>query len=168
VDVNTTVIANLRNQLRSLPWYYWQGPFNAAKYCHDNDVNLDEALKWAEQSIRNQENFNNVNLKSQLLTKLGKTEEAAKVHAHAQKIATEQDLTNYAYSFALTDKAKCLKILNDNLKRFKSWKSYRAIAAYYRYFQEKENAIKYFKLALQKAPADQKENLEKAIKGLQG
>ncbi|MCP5054474.1 MAG: DUF2911 domain-containing protein [bacterium] len=166
VDLEATVIANLKNQLRSLPWYYWQGTYNAAKYCHDNDFNLEEALTWADRSVTTKELFNNVHLKSQLLAKLGKTEESKKVMAHADKIATEQDLTNYAYSLALTDKDKCLEILASNIKRFNTWRSHNNIAAYYNYFKQKDKAIKHITLAIKKAPADQKKKLEDALKKL--
>jgi tetratricopeptide (TPR) repeat protein len=166
VDVHNVVIASLKKQLRGLPWFFWRGTFNAAKYCHDNDVNMEEALTWIGQSIRRKENFNNVNLKSQILEKLGKTAEAATAKKHAFKIASEQELTNYAYSFARSDKAKCEKILMENITRFKSWFTYRAIARYFQFFKDNANALKYFKLALKKAPTNEKKALEDAIKKL--
>jgi hypothetical protein len=166
VDVHNIVLANLRNEMRTLPWWFWQGTFSAAKYCYDNEINLEEALKWIDQSINRKESFNNVNLKSQILEKLGKTAEAAAAKKYAMEIANEQDLTNHAYSFAVKDRAKCEKILLENIKRFKSWFTYQAIARYYGYFKDKANAIKYYKMALKKAPANKKKQIEEAIKKL--
>lgn len=166
VDVNKIVIDSLRNEMRTLPWWYWQGTYNAAKYCYDNDVNLEEALKWIDQSISRKENFQNVNLKSQILNKLGKSKDAAEMEKYAQKIGNEQDLTNYAYSFAASDKAKCEQILKDNIKRFKSWFTYQAIARYYQYFKDNDNALKNYKIALKIAPDHKKKAVEEAIKKL--
>jgi Protein of unknown function (DUF2911) len=166
VDLEKVVLASVRNELRTLPWWFWQGTHGAAKWCYDNKTNQEEALKWIEQSIKVKENFQNVYLKSQLLTQTGKATEAAAVEKYANKIATENDLTQHAYSFAAKDKAKCEKILRDNITRFKSWSSYNAIARYFGYFKDKVNALKYYKLALKKAPADKKKQIESAIKKL--
>jgi tetratricopeptide (TPR) repeat protein len=123
-------------------------------------------LTWIDQSIKVEENFFNVFLKSELLQKLGKKVEADQVMKRAKKIAAEPELTQHAYSFAATDKAKSQEMLLKNIKRFKTWTSYRALARFYNYFGEKENALKYFNLALKKAPADQKTGLKAAIEKL--
>ncbi|MCP5104096.1 MAG: DUF2911 domain-containing protein [bacterium] len=163
VDVDNIVVENMRNELRSYPTYFWRGPYGAAKYCLDNNVNLEEALKWVEKSIGMKENFLNVELKAKLLDKTGKKLEAVKARQRAMKNATEQELTQHAYSFAFTDKPKCEKILFDNIKRFKTWSSHRALARYYAYFKEKAKALKSFKTALKKAPADEKAKIQDAI-----
>jgi len=165
-DVEKIVVENLGKELRTLPYWFWRGTYGAAKYCLDNNVNLDEALKWVDQSISVKENFFNVSLKFKLLDKLGKKAEAVQVMKKAMKIATEQELTRHAYSFAATDKDKCKKMLLDNIERFKTWSSYQALARFYNYFKDKENALKYFKFALKKAPVDQKEKLKAAIEKL--
>jgi tetratricopeptide (TPR) repeat protein len=166
VDVNNIVLASIRNELRTLPWWFWQGTHGAAKWCLDNEINLEEALKWVDQSIKVKENFQNVFLKSKILANLGKTQEAESIKKYAFKIAAEGDLTQHAYSFAMKDKAKCEKLLKENIKRFKSWSSYYAIARYFGYFKDKANALKNYKLALKKAPQHKKKQIEDAIKKL--
>ncbi|MGD2091236.1 MAG: DUF2911 domain-containing protein [Candidatus Aminicenantes bacterium] len=166
VDVEKIVVDNLRKELRTLPYWFWRGTHGAAQYCLKNNVNLDEALTWIDQSINVQRNFFNLSLKSKLLDKLGKKVEADQMMKQAMEIASEQDLTQHAYSFASTDKEKCRTMLLDNIKRFNTWTSYRALARFYNYFQEKDNALKYFNLALKKAPADQQEKLKATIEKL--
>lgn len=169
VNINTKeiVLNKFRLELRSLPFWYWRGTYGAAKYCLDNNINLVEALTWIDQSISVQENFTNIMLKSDILSKLGKDKEAAAMKSYAKKIALDRELTQYAYSFVMKDKLKSEKILIENSKRFKNWFTYKALARFYNYFKDSKKALKYFRLSLKKAPAHQKERIKKAIKALE-
>jgi hypothetical protein len=81
----------LRNQMRHLAGYKPETYYEAAMYCLDNDFNYDEALRWVEQAIEsNEARFENLELKSQLLERLGRTKEAADTHAAALSLATPQ------------------------------------------------------------------------------
>ena len=70
-DVHEIVLANARNELRSLPGFSWQGPLSAASYCMNNNINHEEALQWVEQSINRNKNWNNVFVKASLLAQTG-------------------------------------------------------------------------------------------------
>jgi hypothetical protein len=84
-------LAALRNQMRHLPGYKSETYYEAAMYCLDNDFNYDEALGWVEQAIAsNEARFENLELKSQLLERLGRAKEAAEIHAQAVALATPQ------------------------------------------------------------------------------
>jgi tetratricopeptide (TPR) repeat protein len=72
-DVNEIVLANIRNEMRSLPGFSWQGPLSAAQYCLNNNINHEEALRWVELSINRNKNFNNIFVKASLLAQTGKT-----------------------------------------------------------------------------------------------
>jgi tetratricopeptide (TPR) repeat protein len=81
----------LRNQMRHLAGYKSETYYEAAMYCLDNDFNYDEALGWVEQAIAsNEARFENLELKSKLLERLGRTKEAAETHAEALSLATPQ------------------------------------------------------------------------------
>ena len=168
VNVNTReiVLDNFRKELRSLPYWYWEGTYDAAKYCLENDINLEDALKWIGQSISVQENFLNLMLKAEILKKLGKTAEASFIEKYANKIALDREITQYAYSFWYTDRAKTLKILKENNRKFNNWFTHRALGRYYSYIQDKVNAVKYLNIALKKAPQHQKEGISKSIRSL--
>lgn len=66
VDVHAVTLTNIRNELRSVPAFTWQGWYQAAKYCLDNEINYEEALGWINQSIRRQENEHNARVKEEL------------------------------------------------------------------------------------------------------
>lgn len=70
VDVHAVVLASIRNELRSVPAFTWQGWYQAAKYCLDNEINYEEALGWINQSIGRQENEHNVGVKEELQKRL--------------------------------------------------------------------------------------------------
>ncbi|MBL7960428.1 DUF2911 domain-containing protein [bacterium] len=56
----------------------WQPSMQAANYCLENNVNLDEAMKWIDISIAISENYSNLRVKAQLLVKFNKTPEGIK------------------------------------------------------------------------------------------
>ncbi|MFN2475965.1 MAG: DUF2911 domain-containing protein [Chthoniobacterales bacterium] len=91
-----TTLPSIRSQLRGRAQYSW-GPLNeAAQYCLTKKVNLDEALKWAEQSIQIEERFENLSTKADLLEALNRADDAKKVRDHATEIATPAQLYTQA------------------------------------------------------------------------
>src|SRR4051812_46722803 len=56
VSLDTTV-ANIRGQMRGISQFQWQAANQAAHFCLTHKVNLDEALKWVNISIQNEERF---------------------------------------------------------------------------------------------------------------
>ena len=66
------VLPHIRAELRGHAAYEWQKLFEAANYCLSKKINLEEALKWADQSIRLEERFENLNVKAEILKALNK------------------------------------------------------------------------------------------------
>src|SRR5437016_3367427 len=62
-----TTVANIRLQLRGRAQYEWQSLNQAAQFCLSKKINLDEALKWVDASIQNEERFENLTTKADLL-----------------------------------------------------------------------------------------------------
>ena len=77
------VIPHIRDELRGHAAYEWQKLFEAAQYCLSKKVNLEEALKWADQSIRLEERYENLSLKAEILKALNKPDEAKAAAARA-------------------------------------------------------------------------------------
>lgn len=75
-DVNALTVEKARAALASAKPDNWQMPLQAANYMLQNKLDLAEAMRWTEQSIKVQENFNNLNLKARILAAEGKTAEA--------------------------------------------------------------------------------------------
>lgn len=163
VDTTKIVLQNFRKELKSLPFWYWRGTYGAAKYCLDNEVNYEEALKWIDQSINVEENFLNLMLKSKLLDKLGRTAESLTLKKYAKKNALDRELAQYAYSFWYSDREKTKQILIEANRRSKSWFTNKALGQFYSYVQDSGNSLKYLKIALKKAPEHQKGKISEAI-----
>src|SRR5271165_6002628 len=83
VNLNQTVEASLRNQLRGLPQYTWDAWDDAATYMVDNKMDLNEALKYEDKSIQNEERFENLMTKSRILDAIGPKEQAMAAHNKA-------------------------------------------------------------------------------------
>jgi hypothetical protein len=78
VDVKAAVLKSVKNELRSVGGFTWAGYDEAAQWCLDNNYNLEEALKWEETSIQNEDRFENWETKSRILDAMGRKDDAAK------------------------------------------------------------------------------------------
>src|SRR5437868_2721955 len=96
VDLSSTVIASIRNQLRGRAQYSWEPLNEAANFCLTHKTNLEEGLKWADLSIQNEERFENLSTKADLLQALNRTDEAKKVRDQAMQVASPIQLYTYA------------------------------------------------------------------------
>jgi len=95
VDTKSITLASLRREMRHLPGYKPETYYEAALYCLDNDFNYDEALKWIDEAIERDENFDSLDLKAQILERVDKRDEAARLEAKALKMASPQQLFAY-------------------------------------------------------------------------
>ena len=96
INLNDTVMASIRNQLRGRAQFAWDTLNEAANFCLTHKTNLEDGLKWAELSIQNEERFENLTTKADLLQALNRTDEAKKVRDHAMQVATPLQLYGYA------------------------------------------------------------------------
>jgi hypothetical protein len=95
-DVKTQVLASIKKQLRNTGGFTWGGYDEAANWCLDNNYNLEEALKWEDTSIQNEERFENWETKSRILDAMGKKDDAAKALATALDKANAIQMYVYA------------------------------------------------------------------------
>jgi hypothetical protein len=96
VDVKAVVLKSIKNELRSVGGFTWGGYDEAAQWCLDNNYNLEEALKWEDISIQNEERFENLETKSRILEAMGRKDDAAKTLATALGKADATQLYVYA------------------------------------------------------------------------
>lgn len=117
-DAQTT-LPSIRNQLRGRAQYSW-GPLNeAAQFCLTKKINLDEALKWADQSIQIEERFENLSTKADLLKALNRADEAKKVWNHALEISSAVQLYSYGRQLQSQKRdAEAMEIFQTVAKRF--------------------------------------------------
>jgi predicted Zn-dependent protease len=84
-----------------------------------NNVNLEQGLTWINQAITQNNNFINLSIKSNILKKMGKTEDADKIMNDAMASATEIELNAYGYQLLGSgNNDKAIEVLTFNTKRF--------------------------------------------------
>jgi hypothetical protein len=112
-------IANIRGQMRGRAQYEWDSANQAANYCLTHKVNLDEALKWVNLSIQNEERFENLTTKAELLKAMNKADEAKKTWEQAIAKTTAPQLYSYARQLQSEKKdAEAMEILKEVSKRY--------------------------------------------------
>ncbi|MEW6511060.1 MAG: DUF2911 domain-containing protein [Bacteroidota bacterium] len=121
------VIDNARDvYLRGLAGFSWQGFNQAAQYCLRNNMNLAEALNWANQSVAIAETFANLRTKAAILEKMGNTSEVASLRSKAMSIATEVDINTLGYTYLQAGNTKeAIATFETNVKDHpNSWNVY--------------------------------------------
>lgn len=167
--VDDIVMANAVEELKGPVGFNWQGYASAANYALQNKVNYDQALGWIDQSIAQNKNFGNLNIKSGLLRNMGKTDEAEKIIKDAISNANENELNTYGYQLlnqGQHDKAIEMFILNTT-RHPKSANVWDSLGEAYATKGDNMNAITNFKKSLSlNPPPNVKANSEKYLKQL--
>ena len=169
VNVNELVTASIHRQLYGLNQYYWEGWDDAAGYFLANKINLDEALKYEDRSIQNEERYENLMSKSKILAAMGRTQDAEAVRSKALDRASALQLYFYARQLQGDKKQdEAMAIFKSNAKKFPDyWTSHVGLARVYSAQGDFDNAVKEMKLSLTTAPDSNKSNLENYVKRLQ-
>ena len=114
-----TTVANLRGQMRGDAQYQWQPPMQAAQFCLTHKINLDEALKWVNLSIQNEERFENLTTKADLLKAMNKPDDAKKAWDQALAKTTTQGLYSYGRRLQTEKRdAEAMDIFKEVAKRY--------------------------------------------------
>src|SRR6266704_3249997 len=112
-------LENIRAQLKGRGQFTWQALDEGAQFCLTRKINLDEALGWADASIQNEERFDNLSTKADILKALNRPDEAKATWNHAVEIATAPQL--YSYGRRLQSQkqgAEAIEIFQQVAKRF--------------------------------------------------
>ncbi|MDQ2970886.1 MAG: DUF2911 domain-containing protein [Acidobacteriota bacterium] len=170
VDTKAVTLASIREQLRGLPRFFWQGWNQAASWALRNDGNLDEGLAWSDESLKLNENFQNLRVRASLLEKKGDTKAAAALRERSLKLATEVDMNAYGYQLLGQKKVdEALEVFKKNVKDHPgSWNVYDSLAEAYAAKGDKRLAIEMYTRALQLAPEAQKRRINETLGALKG
>jgi tetratricopeptide (TPR) repeat protein len=169
VDVKAVVLRSVKNELRNVGGFTWAGYDEAAQWCLDNNYNLDEALKWEETSIQNEERFENWETKSRILDAMGRKGEAAKALSTAINKADAIRLYSYARGLQRQGNAKRAFELYPQVpkKDANHWISHLALARVSSNAGDFPAAAKEMSQAISGAPATTKPFLEPLLKRLE-
>ena len=121
VSINDSdqTLQNIRAQLKGRGQFTWQALDEGAQFCLTRKVNLDEALRWADASIQNEERFDNLSTKADILKALNRPDEAKTVWNRALEIAKAPQLYTYGRQLQNQKKgAEAMEIFKDVAKRF--------------------------------------------------
>jgi predicted negative regulator of RcsB-dependent stress response len=121
VSVNDAdqTLQNIRAQLKGRGQFTWQSLDEGAQFCLTRKINLDEALRWSDASIQNEERFENLSTKADILKALNRPDEAKSTWSHALEKATAPQLYTYGRQLQNQKKgAEAIEIFKGVAKRF--------------------------------------------------
>src|SRR5213596_4158047 len=112
-------LQNIREQLKGRGQFTWQALDEGAQFCLTKKINLDEALQWADASIQNEERFDNLSTKADILKALNRPDEAKPVWNHALEMATAVQLYSYGRGLQFKKQGpEAMDLFKDVAKRF--------------------------------------------------
>ena len=121
VSVNDAdqTLQNIRAQMKGAGQFAWQAPDQAAQFCLTRKINLDEALRWADASVQNEEKFENLSTKADIFKALNRQDEAKTTWNKALEKAKAPDLYTYGRQLQNQKKgAEAMEIFKEVAKRF--------------------------------------------------
>lgn len=169
VNVHDVVEASLHNQLRGRVQYEWQAWDDSANYLLTEKTDLDEALKYSDDSIKLEERYDNLMTKSQVLDAIGRKDEAITARNQALDKATVDQYYVYALQLQAQGKPQEAFTVYRNLaKKYPDhWRAHAAMARVYSSEGNYDKALQEANAALPGAPDQIKPILQGFIKKLQ-
>jgi hypothetical protein len=164
------VIANAQNELRGTTGFGWQGPLSAANYCLQNNMNHEQAIAWADQSIQGNKNFQNLFVKASLIKQMDPNKDVTAMFDEAAEMANEGQLNFLGYQMMTqhNDTDKAIAYFQTNVKKHpESANAHDSLGEAYKTAGMDKQAIKTLKKALTLNPAPNvKANSIKLLKEL--
>ncbi|HEY6128743.1 MAG TPA: DUF2911 domain-containing protein [Candidatus Acidoferrum sp.] len=166
VDVKAMVLKNIKNELRNTGGFTWAGYDEAAQWCLDNNYELEQALKWEDTSIQNEERFENWETKSRILAAMGRKDDSDKAFKVAQEHASALQLYVYARGIQRAgDQKRAFDFFQTQVKRYPDhWTSHLAAARLASGTGDFSAAATHLKAAIAGAPDTNKPFLEPLLK----
>lgn len=167
-NINEVYVGKMREELSSAIGFKQENWLTAAQFCAQNKINLEEALKWVDQSVSNPfigvENFNTYQTRAAIYRAMDKVTEANAQMDKAIKdpSATVQDIHQYGRALLNSgQKEKALEVFKFNAQKNPQDKFTPnvGLARAYSAAGDKKNAIKHWELALKNLPEAQKQFL---------
>lgn len=159
-DVNRIYISEIRQQLQNSVGFSPQAWVAATQFCLQNNMNLDEALTWADYAIKapfiGQANFQTLSNKAQVLSALKRDDEAEKLMSEAisHPSATPVQIHQYGRQLLNAKKNKeAMEVFLLNARRFgETWPTNVGLARGYQAMGEKSKALEHARKAFAQAP----------------
>lgn len=169
VDYINDQLQSFRNELRTDKGFIWQSWDQAAQWCAQRGVNLDEALLWADSAISpgfgGDKSFQAWSTKAQVLQKMGKGEEAAAVMQKALPFGGMNDVHQYGRQLqGMKLNKMAFDVFKSNYDKYPSqFTTTMGLMRGYAGIGDTKNALKYAQLALPLAPNQQNKTFVEGI-----
>jgi tetratricopeptide (TPR) repeat protein len=172
-DVTKNQIASFRKELRSDKGFNWLAWNQAAQWCAQHKANLQEALLWADsatsQTFGGSTQFAPYATKAQILSLLGRDDEAMTLIKNSMQYASIQDIHYYARQLVSAKKTKeAFDLFKANYAKYpKQFTTLMGMARGYSAVGDYKSALKYAEQAQPLAPDSvNKQGVETAISKL--
>ena len=172
VDYIATQLESFRNELRSDRGFIWLSWDQAAQWCVQRNVNLEEALLWTDSSTNGgfggDRSFQAWSTRAQVLQKLGRNEEAAATMKKALPFGGMNDVHQYGRQLlGLKYYKEAFEVFKLNYdKNPKEFTTLMGMMRGYSGLGDFKNALKFANLALPIAPPQQKKAVETMVEKL--
>lgn len=170
VDYVNDQLESFRKELRTEKGFIWESWDQAAQWCLQRNVNLEQALQWADSAnspiFGGDKAFQTYTLKAQLLEKLNRAEEAQAIMKKALPMGTMNDIHGYGRQLLSLKKAKeALDVFKTNFQKYPGqFTTLMGLVRGYSANADYKNALKYANQALPLAPNEQnKTNIQGMI-----
>lgn len=174
VDAKKTVLADIKRQMSGAIGFDPPSLAAAANWCLQNDVNLEEALSWAnsatDPNLGATKTFNALSTKSRLLEKLGKKTEAEEAMKLALENGSAIELHQYGRQLLNQKKTtEAVAVFEMNFKKHNGiWPTHVGLMRGYSAMGDLKKALEHAKVALTQAPDEvNKKSVTDAIKKLE-
>lgn len=156
-DLIKEQIASFRRELRTEKGFIWQSWDQAAAWCVQNNVNLEEALLWTDSSTHNfggDNSFTAWSTRAQVLNKLGRNEEAAAAMKQALPFGTMNEVHQYGRQLLNLKYFKdAFEVFKGNYAKYPGqFTTLMGMTRGYSALGDFKNALKFANLALPLAP----------------
>ena len=164
VDYINAQLESFRRELRTEKGFIWESWNQAAAWCLQNNVNLDQALAWADTATSTtfggDRSFNAWSTKAQILEKLNRSTDADSIMKKTTAFASMNEIHYYGRQLLQQKKNKeALEIFKSNFQKYPNqFTTLMGLTRGYSANADYKNALKYAKLALPLAPDDLNKN----------
>ncbi|MBA4852218.1 DUF2911 domain-containing protein [Emticicia sp. BO119] len=173
-DVNKIQLASFRNELHTKPGFKWESFVQAANFCLQNNIELEQALAWADEAITarfvGQKNFQTLSTKAAVLARLNRMAEAKAIMDEAVPMGSMIELHQYGRRLiGMKQPQEALKVFKTNYdKNPNVFTTNVGLGRGYSANGDYKKALEYLRAALAQAPDDlNKNSVEAMIKKLE-
>ncbi len=162
-DLIKEQIASFHRELRTEKGFIWQSWDQAAAWCVQNNVNLEEALLWTDSSTHNfggDHSFTAWSTRAQVLNKLGRNAEAAAAMKQALPFGTMNEVHQYGRQLLnLKYYKEAFEVFKGNYEKYPGqYTTLMGMTRGYSALGDFKNALKFANMALPLAPDKNNKN----------